>query len=59
MLSITESDPTYHAPSGDVELNWSSIVCLDLALSNDSLHTIYESLKESGVLQTPRDVQLL
>jgi len=56
MLSITESDPTYHAPSGDVELNWSSIVCLDLALSNDSLHTIYESLKESGVLQTPRDV---
>jgi len=57
MIDIQELDPTYqvHARK-DVRLEWSSLLRLDLAQSNDHLQTIYNSLTEYGVLQTPGDV---
>lgn len=62
MALLAEKDPTYqgHANSrlgaGPVQLKWSSLLRLDVARSNNRLHTVYNSLKEIGVLETPVDV---
>ena len=59
MRTFRELDTTYQGSDSNIdneELKWSSLLRLDLARSNDRLHTIYKSLKESGVLRTPGDV---
>lgn len=60
MRLLQESDPTYqtgvNSSIKEVRLKWSSLLRLDLARSNERLHTIYKDLVESGVMQMPGDV---
>ncbi|KAJ8579501.1 hypothetical protein M405DRAFT_848153 [Rhizopogon salebrosus TDB-379] len=53
LMDPTYKDPTEHVPDPDV--GWSKMLRLDIARSNDRLHTIYKSLKGMGVLEVPAD----
>ncbi|OJA13685.1 hypothetical protein AZE42_05531 [Rhizopogon vesiculosus] len=60
MHRFAEKDPTYQDDDDDeigfVELEWSSLLRLDVAGSSDRLRTIYNNLKEIGVMEIPMDV---
>jgi hypothetical protein len=58
MHRISQTDPTYKDPTEqvpDADVGWSKMLRLDIARSNDRLHTIYKILKGMGVLDVPAD----
>ncbi|OAX34399.1 hypothetical protein K503DRAFT_774595 [Rhizopogon vinicolor AM-OR11-026] len=59
MHRLASKDPTYQAHTSGaaaLQLNWSSLLRLDVARSNDRSRIIYNSLKGIGVLETPVNV---
>ncbi|KAG2039224.1 hypothetical protein BDR03DRAFT_952258 [Suillus americanus] len=59
MHRLSEKDPSYLAPSErrpDQKLKWNNLLRVDAPRSRDRLNTIYNTLKDMGVLEVPVDI---